>query len=80
MGVIMDLLTLLLEEGKEKVTKSYSDYVDTYDDTYSSSSERYKNMSDSQLEREIQRLKSMSGYDAKRMGKIAAMKEELESR
>lgn len=79
MGLIMELLNTLLGDNN-KITKSLETYADSYDDSYGRSSERYENMSDSQLEREIQRLKNMSGYDAKRMGKLAALKEEYDRR
>ncbi len=76
MGLLGEIFGIVFENVKGKV----SDYQKNFDESYYSSSECYENMSDERLSREIQRLKNMSGYDAKRMGRIAAMKAELDSR
>ncbi len=72
----MGLLTDFFEAVKDKA----NDYSESMSDSYGNSSERYSNMTDDQLRREIQRLKSQSGMDAKRMGKLRAMQDELERR
>lgn len=76
-GIVGEMLVDELKKVKEKA----DEYRDTYDDIYSQSSERYANMSDERLEREIERLRRETGGDQfKRMSKIQAMKDELENR
>lgn len=66
-----------LQEANKVAEKKMSDC----NDSYAKYSERYSNMSDEQLKREIERLKRDTGGDTfKRMGKLRAMKNELENR
>ena len=76
MGKLFDLL----DQAIRYVDQQVDNYNDSFSDSYSYSSERYSNMTDEQLKREIQRIKNSSGGDAKRMGKIKAMQDELASR
>ena len=71
-----DVLGSMMEKGVEKALE----YRDNYEDSYSNSSERYSNMTNEQLKREVQRLKDESGTNAKRMGKMKAMSDEIENR
>lgn len=67
----------LAVKGIEKANEKLDDYNGSYDKY----SERYSNMSDERLKKEIQRLKSSTGGDKfERMGRIQAMKDELENR
>jgi hypothetical protein len=59
----------------EKKASSYNNSYDRY-------SERYSDMSDEKLKKEIERLKnnSVGGNSFEKMGRIQAMKDELENR
>ena len=54
----------------------------SYNNSYDRYSERYSDMSDERLKKEIERLKnnSISGNSFEKMGRIQAMKDELERR
>lgn len=71
----------LAEKGYEKAKEKAGECMDNYDSSYDRYSSRYSEMSNEQLKREIDRLKrDTSGDTFKRMGKIQAMKDELENR
>ena len=72
-----DLAAKGLEKTKEFSEKSTDSYYGSYDKY----SERYSEMTNERLKREIERLKrDTSGDRFKRMGKIQAMKDEIERR
>ena len=76
-GTVGDLAYKGIKKAGEKAAESMVKYDTSYD-RYSS---RYSEMSDDRLKREIERLKHETGGDKfKRMGKIQAMKDELENR
>ncbi len=73
----LDIVGSLVELGTEKLTEC----TDRYNDSYSKSSERYSDMSDARLKKEIKMLKEQTGGDTfKKAGKRKALLEELESR
>lgn len=72
-----DVVGSLVELGTEKLTECN----DKYNDSYSKNSERYSDMSDERLKREIKNVYGQTGGDTfKKAGKIKALREELESR
>ena len=73
----LDIVSGLIELGVEKIQETNEKYEEVYNDT----SERYANMSDERLERELERLKNDHyGDHMKKMTKIKAMKDELDRR
>ena len=66
-----------IQKANEVAEKKMGDYNDSYD-KYSS---RYSDMSNEQLKKELERLKRGTGGDHfERMGKMQAMKDEIENR
>lgn len=71
----------LAVRGIEKANEVAEEKMSDYDDSYNWYSNRYMNMSDEKLNKEVERLKRETGGDRfKKMGKIQAMKDELENR
>lgn len=76
-GTVGDLAVKGIKKANEMAEKK----MDNYNSSYDRYSERYADMSNEQLKREIEHLKCETGGDTfKRMGKIQAMKDELENR
>lgn len=73
----LDNLGKLAEKGVYKAM----DAMDEYEDSYDRSSRQYSNLSNEQLKKRAQRLKnSSSRMNAKRMGELRAMVDEIDYR
>ncbi len=73
----LDNLGKLAEKGVYKAM----DAMDEYEDSYDRSSRQYSNLSNEQLKKRAQRLKnSSSRMNAKRMGELRAMADEIDYR
>lgn len=66
----------MVEKGVEKATE----YRDNYEDSYGRCSDKYSNMSNSELKREIQHVTSSNGLDAKSLGRRKALEDEINNR
>ena len=71
----------LAAKGIKKAGDMANEKMDNYNNTYDKYSDRYTNMSDDDLRFEIERLKRQTdGEMFKRMGRLQAMKDELDRR